>query len=919
MGDSRESSDGYGEKGGLEPFPSDEPYRHQILLWHESAKVQLAPMGLLQVAEGSLPATASLLTIVDLSAFPAAVPGTPDYMRVFMARRKIEEENRVNAARKRIITMQAYTKLYMMLAAACEKTAPATFRRMQQLCEMRVLYPSMPELHCYYDGPRAWRLLNDKMSVTRTRNDRDFYRKAEDIQRAHQLPNGCPATGFIAKAHAFILWIMPNLAQPYTPVGAVEYILELLPRSLKADARRLQRELEAEGRHGDLYYVTEKARTVVFDEQRFATLNPTLVDESEIKPFSIKDLSTTTGMNLKLKGGGMAASSTPAGATSGNGTKKWCPRCPHFNMFTKKPLVCFQCPTWTGPWPPSIDQNDSKRAELEDGRRANARTEGITYAPAKRASAEAVTRWKASKKKKPANSAIDATGDDDDDAVDDAGGVVMDAETREWLSALEDVSLMVIPGGGETAMTIDEEMTIAAGDLDGDATLECLECLEDMPDLSAAVDPEPPSEETSVPSIDSAELSASAGYEADEEELPNVSCVMAGDRLSNPLIVSPSPFKQTTNAMDDAPPPTQLNELYPDLASPGVVAHTIVHGGGYAPSDETQVKPSHGNLPPPTPVVGLGNEVLLPPSLGENSAAGGVGNAVTELASAGEMPPSGGVVTPDGGLTTPPSKNSLPVDAGRPISVNEATPPTVAMGDATLAPSTADPAALHRHAREAPWAACAGIVAAMMACKVPIGKSLLVALCVAFPMSLAISILENPAAMSVVSKGLEHAATVWTFIRRSLTFLIQTIFLYRTAATLAVIVALFLGGAHGMPIAHAPLRAGSLTPIAGRHASVPFCPSLDAPRDDLLTVNEAHQLHVELLAGHKPPRGTPKGFNELVIVDSGCATSMGNRREQFDGGSIREATRALNGAHGGFSTRFKGDFRYPIDTDDHHR
>ena len=61
------------------------------------------------------------------------------------------------------------------------------------------------------------------------------------------------------------------------------------------------------------------------------------------------------------------------------------------------------------------------------------------------------------------------------------------------------------------------------------------------------------------------------------------------------------------------------------------------------------------------------------------------------------------------------------------------------------------------------------------------------------------------------------------------------------------------------------------------------------PRDDLLTHSQAKQMHTELLAGHAQPDDVPQwALDKVDIADSGCGTSFGNRREQFQ--CVYEAT-----------------------------
>ena len=52
----------------------------------------------------------------------------------------------------------------------------------------------------YYDGPLAWRLAVDALGLAtaslRSKRDCDFYDKARDLQKNHQLPEGHLSTKF---------------------------------------------------------------------------------------------------------------------------------------------------------------------------------------------------------------------------------------------------------------------------------------------------------------------------------------------------------------------------------------------------------------------------------------------------------------------------------------------------------------------------------------------------------------------------------------------------------------------------------------------------------------------------------------------------------------------------------------------------
>ena len=126
----------------LPPFPSDEPHQHQIRLWLDAAKMILAPLGLMSVAEGQIPIRAQLLTPADpeCRTWPTLPTSDPNYHKMELDRRREIEKNRVRVAKAELITMTMRTKLYMMLAKCCENTAPTLHRRMVDECPLSTLW-----------------------------------------------------------------------------------------------------------------------------------------------------------------------------------------------------------------------------------------------------------------------------------------------------------------------------------------------------------------------------------------------------------------------------------------------------------------------------------------------------------------------------------------------------------------------------------------------------------------------------------------------------------------------------------------------------------------------------------------------------------------------------------------------------------
>ena len=89
-----------------------------------------------------------------------------------------------------------------------------------------------------FDGPLAWRFVLALLKkAERTKEDKKYYKTAEELQLRHHLPDGCSAEDYSKKAHAFVANILPNLAQTYSPEDAGDYIIDLMPRRGAAASR----------------------------------------------------------------------------------------------------------------------------------------------------------------------------------------------------------------------------------------------------------------------------------------------------------------------------------------------------------------------------------------------------------------------------------------------------------------------------------------------------------------------------------------------------------------------------------------------------------------------------------------------------------------------------------------------------------
>jgi len=341
-----------GGRGGLQfpPFPGENPLQHEAHIWLEIAEARLASAGLLIVANGGTPAAARHILDVPLDQLPPLPPDHRDFERRIETRIRIETENRKNAARRYDLTMAAWTSIYAALKECTARTAPLLSRELLDVCDLSLAGVA----DGYFDGPRAWRMAVHRLAgEERTKQDKEYYRTAESLQRSKPLPDGCSAAEYSKRALAYLVHIKPHLPYSSSPLDAAEYLIDLLPKGLRAMGKQLKFELKSAGQLEDLMHVAKRCRELVFEEQRSPQPSSALcVTADELRGFDSAALSATTGIHFALApddsrggGAGHAFASTSA-RDAGGASDKWCDRCPHPNG-----AQCFCDPRWSGTVP----------------------------------------------------------------------------------------------------------------------------------------------------------------------------------------------------------------------------------------------------------------------------------------------------------------------------------------------------------------------------------------------------------------------------------------------------------------------------------------------------------------------------------------------------------------------------------------
>ena len=93
----------------------------------------------------------------------------------------------------------------------------------------------------------------------------------------NHLQTGALATEYLKRTIAFTEHINPNLAQPYVGEQISEYLVDLMPKSLRESGRRITSELKRDGQYLDFDAVVEQCRQLVYEEQNAKLPDPVFV------------------------------------------------------------------------------------------------------------------------------------------------------------------------------------------------------------------------------------------------------------------------------------------------------------------------------------------------------------------------------------------------------------------------------------------------------------------------------------------------------------------------------------------------------------------------------------------------------------------------------------------------------------------
>ena len=384
----------------LPDLPGDHVLSHDGALWKKTAFAQMSAKDYGVVAETGIPPALAEIIDDDLDDYPMLAITHRDYERRKGERNRIAKANHKNAMLRQRLTLSCWNELFAGLHLCCKANAPLLMQVLYDACDLT----SAGYVGGYFDGPRAWRIIKARISSaddTRSKHDKNYYRACLNAQLANRLPGGAPAAEFTRRAMAYVLYIMPNLAQKYTLPDAADYILDLMPKTLHEAGRRVKAECKAAGNLHDLQNLITLCDAEMFELQDPKVVAPlvtlagavvladgTATDEAG---YSLAMMCETTGIGLRAGGRG----GHPAFAGVGNEPKSYCPKCPH-----PRGLICFCSPDYTGPPPPSVMEDKVRWNGFMAERDRHAAAEGRTAPRVLQPSKESIAKYKEVKAKR---------------------------------------------------------------------------------------------------------------------------------------------------------------------------------------------------------------------------------------------------------------------------------------------------------------------------------------------------------------------------------------------------------------------------------------------------------------------------------------------------------------------------------------
>ena len=169
----------------LPQFPGDQDVlAHVATTFRNAAEARLASRGLLAVAQGGMPPAAAQIINVDLTELPELPVDHRDHNRRKETRIRTITANKANDVKRKQLIYDAWTEIYGLVYKSVEVSAPVLAQELKDHCDLATT-SGMPG--GYFDGPRAWAILLDRLSSgdvapKRTRTSTGLLNASNDLQ-----------------------------------------------------------------------------------------------------------------------------------------------------------------------------------------------------------------------------------------------------------------------------------------------------------------------------------------------------------------------------------------------------------------------------------------------------------------------------------------------------------------------------------------------------------------------------------------------------------------------------------------------------------------------------------------------------------------------------------------------------------------
>lgn len=196
----------------------------------------------------------SLIPPLAVEAGPAAVEAR-NALRAQKA-----HENAINVRRRELLTREHQHRLALDLIASMR---PHAGLRLKRLLGTHLVSGTIDKIDAVYDGVAMYKSLRSLLDETMSKPQRDAIKENLKKFEADPLKDGCTVIDFDNKVNTFTRDINPYLDRAYAGAALTEYIIEMMPPSLKDQGLTIIRERTRLGTLADEAGVISDCKTVV--------------------------------------------------------------------------------------------------------------------------------------------------------------------------------------------------------------------------------------------------------------------------------------------------------------------------------------------------------------------------------------------------------------------------------------------------------------------------------------------------------------------------------------------------------------------------------------------------------------------------------------------------------------------------------